>query len=287
MAMDAGIAEKLINFIFDETGLYTIVCNDQGIIVSAKVASRIGNPHAGAQRLLREKLPHITVTQEEEERSGGLVKMGVSLPIIYKGEWIGTFGITGDLGNTVPIARIAAGIIAKDLQEMESKAKLLEQAQVMNSAIAAIAATTGALNASQERLAASMAKVSELLVESSRDVEATDQVIETIQSLANQTNLLGLNAAIEAAHARELGRGFAIVAEAVRKLSEQSGQSAEAIKATLSQLQTSMAKVVAFSGDFGSLAREQGRSTDAITGMVQDLKRVSERLLEMARNDPA
>jgi methyl-accepting chemotaxis protein len=285
--MDAVIAEKLINFIFDETGLYTIVCDAQGFIVSAKVASRIGNPHAGAQRLLREKLPHITVTAEEEERSGGLVKMGVSLPIIYKGEWIGTFGITGDLGNTVPIAKIAAGILAKDLRELERNALLLEQAQLMSGAIATIAATAGELNASQEHLAATMAKVAQLLAESSRDVEATDQVIETIQSLANQTNLLGLNAAIEAAHAREMGRGFAIVAEAVRKLSEQSGQSAEAIKATLSQLQASMAKVVAFSGDFASLTREQGRSTDAITGMVQDLKRVSERLLEMARREPA
>jgi len=285
--MDTAIAEKLCNFIYDETGLYTIVCNADGIIVAAKAASRIGNPHAGAQRLLRERLDSITVSREEEERSGGLVKMGVSLPIVYKGEWIGTFGITGDLGNTVPIARIAAGIISRELQEAENNALLLEQAQRLNQSIAAIAASLGQLNGSQERLGATMGEVVELLAESSRAVDQTDQVVETIQSLANQTNLLGLNAAIEAAHARELGRGFAIVAEAVRKLSEQSGQSAEEIRGSHVRLQAAMAKVVAHAGDSAALTREQGRAAGEITGMVQELTEVSGRLLEMARHDPA
>jgi sugar diacid utilization regulator len=283
--MDSVIANKIIDFIFDETGLYTIVCDHEGIIVAAKVASRVGDLHTGAQRLLREKLPHVIVTKEEETRSGGVVRMGVSLPIIHRGEWIGTFGVTGDTEFTVPIAKIIAGIIAKELQEAEASAQLLEQARQMDQAIAAIAATAADLNSSQEKLAAAMRETASLLSRSAADVENSGQVIETIQAIATQTNMLGLNAAIEAAHARELGAGFAIVAEAVRKLSEQSGRSADEIQASHAQLQDSMAKVFSFSESATALTQEQARAAGTITGMVQDLKRIGERLLAMARHE--
>lgn len=280
--MDPAIANKIIDFIFDETGLYTIVCDEGAVIVAAKVKSRVGDLHTGAQRLLREKLPHVIITKEEEARSGGVVRMGVSLPIIHKGEWIGTFGITGDTEFTVPIAKVVAGIIAKELQEAEASAHLLEQARLMDRAIAAIAAVVAELNGSQAQLAAAMQESAALLSRSAEDVESTGQVIETIQAIATQTNMLGLNAAIEAAHARELGAGFAIVAEAVRKLSDQSGRSAEEIKASHAHLQASMAKVLTFSRSATALTQDQARAAGTIADMVRDLKRIGERLLAMA-----
>ena|GEM_PF-1269757 len=149
--------------------------------------------------------------------------------------WIGTFGITGNTDYSVPIAKIIAGIIAKELQEAEHRALLLEQAGAMDRSIAAIASTVETLDASQAQLAGAMEDVAALLAGSARDVDSTGEVIETIQAIAAQTGMLGLNAAIEAAHARERGAGFAIVAEAVRKLSDQSGRSAEAVKASHGQ----------------------------------------------------
>ncbi|MDR3671841.1 MAG: sugar diacid recognition domain-containing protein [Holophaga sp.] len=282
--MDLHIANKIIDFIFEETGLFTIVCDDGGTIIAAKVASRVGTVHTGAQRLLKEKLPQVVVTKDEEERSGGVVRMGVSLPIIHHGEWIGTFGITGNTEFTVPIGKIVAGIIAKELQEAEHSAQLLEQADSMSNSIAAIATTVANLNSAQAQMAAAMQEVATLLARSAEDVESTDQVIETIQAIATQTNMLGLNAAIEAAHAREMGAGFAIVAEAVRKLSEQSGQSAEAVRASHSQLQSSMTKIIAHSGQVEAITREQTLATRTISDMVLELKRIGDRLLSMARH---
>ena len=279
--MDVAIANKIISFIFSATGRSAIICDLDGVIIAAKVATRVGTVHPGARTMMRENLPIAMVTEEEEAASGGLMKAGCNTPIWHDGELLGSIGISGDPMIAEPVTRMASGLFSKELQERAILTALIGHAGQMDQLITEIVSTVALADVSQTRVAGEVGDVRELIEQSFEDIQRTDEVIGTIHHIASNTQMLGLNASIEAAHAREHGRGFAIVAEAVRKLSIQCGEAAESVRATQNHLHTSMSQVVSFAKNLMADTQAQTDATSAIAKRVGDLKAVSEALMAM------
>ena len=143
------------------------------------------------------------------------------------------------------------------------------------------------LSASSEIGRKDLQKVAEDLQEISKESEGILEINSVMEGIASQTNLLSMNAAIEAAHAGEAGRGFAVVAGEIRKLAESSGQQSKTTAAMLKNIKTSVDAIgqsmKAVFENFESIEREVrtvSNQGESIRSMMAEQEQGSQNVLE-------
>jgi len=131
-------------------------------------------------------------------------------------------------------------------------------------------------------LAKHVSQASNIIAELDRDSQNISSIVQSISGIAEQTNLLALNAAIEAARAGEQGRGFAVVADEVRVLSQRTHSSTVEITTMISSLQSSTKSAVETMSGCHDLATNGVSETEQATASFGDIVIAIKHISDMA-----
>ena len=173
--------------------------------------------------------------------------------------------------------------LASATQEIASHAERTAQAAQDSSAStdngqALVEHTKGSIN----KLAIELQSASDVVSELERHGQEISAVLSTIQGIAEQTNLLALNAAIEAARAGEQGRGFAVVADEVRVLSQRTHSSTEEINNTIAVLQETTSRAVSIMSSSANLAELSVEDADRAATALGEINQAVTLISDMA-----
>jgi hypothetical protein len=236
------------------------------VIPELKNQVQVGEPvkaGTGAHQAMMKRERIVAVV---DKKLYGIPYVAISIPLIENGEIVG------------------AAVIHESLERQDA---LLTTAKQLSDSASQLSGVIQTVLAQAQELAASGRSLKNMAEGTRSQVGETDRVVAFIKDVANQTNLLGLNAAIEAARVGEYGRGFGVVAEEVRKLAVNSSGSATDITKILGEIRGSVQGISELISQMETVTGSQAESIQGVTDHIQALIAMSEKLTSMASQETA
>jgi methyl-accepting chemotaxis protein len=285
------------------------------VIITRQITGPLRDTLAVVERIAGGDLSHdVKVTRRDElgVLQQGIARMGVTLRNLISGIRDGVTqiasaaeelsAVTSQTSAGVNSQKIETDQVATAMHEMT--ATVQEVARNAEEASQAAAAADGEARegdkvvneaiAQIERLASEVVRSTEAMSVLQQESDKIGSVMDVIKAVAEQTNLLALNAAIEAARAGEAGRGFAVVADEVRGLAQRTQKSTEEIEGLVAALQNGTQQVSTVMNNSRTLTdssvaltRKAGESLDNITRTVSNIQSMNQQIAAAAEQQSA
>ncbi len=180
-----------------------------------------------------------------------------------------------DIGNMIEAAYESTKVLADDADNVRKQGQ--DANQILNELVDG-----------QKVMVDNINDVYSKTQEANVSAKRISEVVELITELASETNLLSLNASIEAARAGEAGKGFAVVAENIKKLAEQTTESATDINAIIQELEIRSEETVEKTDAVKTIVdrqeAEMQRTADIVHGVISNINQLIERIDDIAGN---
>ncbi|OBR97099.1 putative sensory transducer protein YfmS [Clostridium ragsdalei P11] len=200
-----------------------------------------------------------SISVEHDDSMYGVPVLSVCYPLFSDdtGELIGTFGL------------MIPKVEANNLKEMSKS--LEDSLAQITSTIEELTASASTIHENEQNLNNSINEITDL----SQEING---VASLIKGIADQTKMLGLNASIEAARAGDAGKGFGVVAQEIRKLSEQSRSTVPKIAKLTDNIKEKVESSSKMSQDSLTSSQEQAAAAQEITASIEEVTSMSEEL---------
>jgi hypothetical protein len=264
-------AQELVELINKETQQNAHIFGEDGKIIATTQPERLGTIHTGARDIMSGKINFIAITEEMAKTMSG-TKPGFSVGIDSKNVRIGAIGISGDPQLMKPIAMIASHVIVSEYERKLFMNNMNTMASKINESLQESSAALEEISSTFEQQGKNVEYLQEMTIEAKHNVMETNQISDLIQKIAKQTNVLGINASIEAARLGNEGRGFNIVAREVRNLAESTATSVNRISDMLKKIQNN---ILAISDDIQAYNISSKNQTLVVQSLTHELDNIT------------